>query len=88
MIKTVDDFKEFVGNEGKLFSVKFLKSDYSERTMVARLGVRSYSKGGKPNYDTKSRNNIVVFSMDDMGYRTINIDRLLKVKAYGNTLTV
>lgn len=86
-IKTVEDFKKFVGNDGKLFSVTFRKLDGSERKMVANLNVRKYLKGGKLLYNPKSRNNIIVFSMNDMDYRTVNIDRLLKVKANGISIT-
>ena len=86
MIKTVDDFKKFVGNDGKFFSVKFLKKDWSERTMVARLGVKCYTSGGQLKYNPEDRNNIVVFSTKDKGYRTISIDRLISVKANGKKI--
>ena len=85
-IKTVQDFKDFVGNEGKLFSVKFLKKDFSERTMVCRLGVRKNLNGKGMKYNPTAINNIVVFSMKDNDYRQFNINRLLKVKAYGTEL--
>lgn len=87
-IKTVEDFKKFVGNDGKLFSVTFRKLDGSERKMVANLNVRKYLKGGKLLYNPASRNNIIVFSMKDRAYRTINIDRLLRVKAFNTTIQV
>lgn len=87
-IKTVEDFEKFVGNEGKLFSVTFTKLDGSKRKMVARLDVKKYLKNGKLLYNPRSRNNIIVFSMQDGDYRTINIDRLLKVKAYNTTIQV
>ena len=87
-IKTVEDFKKFVGNNGKLFSVTFKKLDGSERKMVARLDVKKHLKGGTLLYTPASRNNIVVFSMKDNGYRTINIDRLLRVKAFNTTIQV
>lgn len=87
-MKTVEDFKKFVGNDGKFFSVKFLKKDWSERKMVARLGVRKNLNGKGLSYKPESINNIVVFSIDDNAYRTICIDRLLKVKANGVTLTL
>ena len=87
-IKTVEDFRKFVGDNGKLFSVTFTKQDGSERKMVARLGVRKYVNGSGLKYNAKSRNNIVVFSMKDDGWRTINIDRLLRVKAFNTTIQV
>jgi hypothetical protein len=88
MIKTIDDFKKFVGNDGKFFSVKFLKKDNTERTMVARLGVKCYTSGGSLKYKPEDRNNIIVFSTKDQAYRTINIDRLISVKAYGKKITL
>lgn len=87
-IKTVEDFKKFVGNDGKFFSVKFLKKDWSERSMVCRLGVKKGLTGRGMGYNPESLNNIVVFSVSDNGYRTINIDRLLRVKANGVSLAV
>ena len=85
-IKTVEQFKNFVGNNGRLFSVTFIKKDGSERKMVARLGVKSYLTGGGAKYNAEERNNLVVFSMGDNGYRTISIDSLLKVKANGQVI--
>jgi uncharacterized membrane protein (UPF0127 family) len=85
-IKTVQDFRKFVGDNGMLFSVTFKKENGAERKMVARLGVHKYAKGKGMLYNAEERNNIVVFSMRDNGYRTIKIDRLLKVKAFGTTI--
>lgn len=87
-IKTVEDFKQFVGNNGRLFSVTFKKLDGSERNMVARLDVKKYLKGGSTLYNPASRNNIIVFSMQDGAYRTINIDRLLRVKAFNTAIQI
>jgi hypothetical protein len=87
-IKTVQQFKEFVGDNGKLFSVTFTKKDGTTRSMVARLGVKSQLKGKGMLYSPESRNNVVVFSMKDRAYRTINVDRLIKVKAFGEVVEV
>lgn len=87
-IKTVQDFRDFVGDSGKLFSVTFIKDNGAERKMVARLGVRKHTKGKGMLYNAEACNNIVVFSMADFGYRTIKIERLLKVKAFGVTIQV
>tara|TARA_R110000868_G_scaffold144788_2_gene364207 strand:+ start:39 stop:314 length:276 start_codon:yes stop_codon:yes gene_type:complete len=85
-IKTSQQFKEFVGSTGKLFSVTFVKKDGKTRNMVARLGVTSYLTGSRSRYDAATRNNVIVFSMRDHAYRTICIDRLLKVKAFGELI--
>ena len=87
-IKTVQQFKEFVGDNGRLFSVTFTKQDGTIRTMVARLGVKSQLTGRGLLYNPESRNNVIVFSMKDRAYRTINVDRLIKVKAFGEVVEV
>ena len=87
-IKTAQQFKEFVGNNGKLFSVTFTKKDGTIRTMVARLGVTSQLRGKGMLYDPETRNNVVVFSMKDRAYRTINVDRLIRVKAFGEVIEI
>ena len=85
-IKTVEQFRYFVGFNGRLFRVTFRKADGSIRKMVARLDVKSYLTGGGAKYDAKERNNIVVFSMRDKAYRTIKIDNLLSIKANGELI--
>jgi hypothetical protein len=87
-IKTTQEFREFVGNEGKLFSIVFKKKDGSIRRMVARLGVKQNLTGRGLLYNADARNNIVLFSMKDRAYRTINVDRLLRVKAFGEVVEV
>jgi len=87
-IKTTQEFREFVGNEGKLFSIVFKKKDGSIRRMVARLGVKQNLTGRGLLYNADARNNIVLFSMKDQAYRTINVDRLLRVKAFGEVVEV
>lgn len=70
-------------NDGKIFSVTFVKKNGEERTMRARMGVKSHLKGGSLTYDPTTKNNLIVFSMDDNGYRTINVDSILRLKANG-----
>lgn len=84
----VSDFKKFVRDEGKLFSVTFVKKDGSLRKMVARLDVKSYLTGGAPRYNATAYNMIVVFSMDDLGYRTVVVDRIVRLKAYNQVLNL
>ena len=85
-INTIQQFREFVGDNGRLFSVTFRKADGSIRKMVARLNVKSYLTGSGAKYNAAERNNIVVFSMRDKAYRTIKIDNLLSVKANGELI--
>jgi putative ribosome biogenesis GTPase RsgA len=87
-IKTVQDFKNFVGSNGKFFSVTFKKENGDTRKMVARLGVHKYTSGRGMLYNAEAVNNIIVFSTKDNGYRTIKIDRLLSVKANKQIITL
>lgn len=79
-------FRKFVGDEGKLFSVTFEKKDGSLRTMTARLGVHKYLTGGGAKFDAEPRGMIRVFSIGDMGYRTVTAERIVRLKAYGRVL--
>ena len=79
-------FRKFVGNEGKLFSVTFKKKDGSLRKMTARLGVRKYLTGGGSKFDAEPRGMVRVFSMRDKGYRTVTPAKITRIKAYGRVL--
>jgi len=81
-------FRKFVGNDGKLFSVTFEKKDGSLRTMTARLGVRKYLTGGGSKFDAEPRGMVRVFSMGDLGYRTVTAEKIIKLKAYGRVLNL
>ena len=83
---TTTQFRKFVGDEGKLFSVTFKKKDGSLRTMTARLGVRKYLTGGGSKFDAEPRGMVRVFSIGDMGYRTVTTENIVKLKAYGRVL--
>lgn len=79
-IETPQRLKRFVSN-GKIFSVTFIKKNGEERTMLARTGVKKYLRGGvnrNPN-----PNHLIVYSMYDKEYRTINFDTIIKLKANG-----
>jgi hypothetical protein len=85
---TTTQFRKFVGNEGKLFSVTFKKKDGSLRTMTARLGVRKYLTGGGSKFDAEANGMVRVFSMGDLGYRTVTAEKIIKLKAYGRVLNL
>ena len=79
-IETPQRLKRFVSN-GRIFSVTFIKKNGEERTMLARTGVTKHLKGG-----TRRNNNIdhlIVWSMQDKAYRTINLSTVTKLKANG-----
>jgi hypothetical protein len=81
-------FRKFVGDEGKLFSVTFEKKDGSLRKMTARLGVRKYLIGGGSKFDAEPRGMVRVFSMRDKGYRTVTPAKITRIKAYGRVLNL
>ena len=79
-LETPQRLKRFVSN-GRIFSVTFIKKNGEERTMLARTGVTKHLKGG-----TRKNNNadhLIVWSMQDKAYRTINLSTVTKLKANG-----
>lgn len=85
---TTTQFRKFVGDEGKLFSVTFEKKDGTLRTMTARLGVHKYVTGGGSKFDAEANGMVRVFSMRDNGYRTVTTEKIVKLKAYGRVLNL
>ena len=72
----------------RIFSVKFVKVDGSERTMVCRRGVVKHSNGGEAGYAVNP-DNIGVFEMGKEGgrenYRCFNANRVVEMKVGGVT---
>lgn len=73
---------------GAFFSAQFVKKDGSVRDMVCRLGVTKHLKGGELAFDPKEKGLIVVFEMDQEGYRMINVRTLKQLKIDGKTYKV
>jgi len=82
---TTQILHQLIGDEGKIFNVTFLKKDGTIRTFNARLGVYSYcsNKGTGLRYAPEKANLLNVFSLDDLGYRMVNVDKLIRLKANG-----
>ena len=80
-----DEFKEMV-NDGKIFSVVFIKKDGSVRKMVARLGVHKHLKGGELKYDAASKKLLPVFDMEKEEYRMINVSTIQEIKVGGTKI--
>ena len=72
-------------SHGRFVSVVFVKKDGTERTMLCRLGVTKYLKGGTSKLDADKY--LTVFDVKKEEYRTINRDTILSVKLAGNTYT-
>jgi ethanolamine utilization cobalamin adenosyltransferase len=71
-----------LAQEGKIFTVQFIKKDGTERTLTGRLGVTKYLVGGentvahKPEY-------LTVFDMQKVGYRNVNLDTVMALRSNG-----
>lgn len=73
--------------KGRMLTVDFVKADGSERTINGRLGVRKFTKGGTNKAVSQANANITIWSVRD-GYRTINLDNVLSVRASKKVLLV
>lgn len=81
----VDQLRQLVGS--KIFTVEFIKKDGTNRVMNCRLDVTKHLKGGTMKHDPRELNHIVVFDMQKLAYRTINVNTLVKIKFEGKELT-
>lgn len=77
---------ELLKETGGIFNVKFYKQDGTLRSINARFGVRKGVNGKGLRYDPYERNNIIVFSMNDNGFRTVKLDNVVSIKFNGYTL--
>ena len=66
----------------KFITVSFLKKDGTPRTINGRLGVTKHLKGGD-NPNTRKDSFLIIYSIGDKGYRTINLDSVFRVAASG-----
>ena len=80
-------FKVDMLKNGRIFNVQFVKEDGSVRSMNARLGVTKYLRGGQLRYNPSDKNYLIVFSMGDKDYRTVNLGTALRIKCNGNEYT-
>lgn len=69
-------------SNGRFVSVTFIKKDGTERTMLCRLGVTKYLKGGTSKLDADKY--LTVFDVQKEEYRAINKETILSVKLAGN----
>lgn len=77
--------KTYLDN-GRFFSVTFRKKDGSLRKMIARRGVKRNLQGN-PRYNPSDYNLLVVWSVNDEAYRSVNLNTILEVKAAGLTFS-
>lgn len=70
-------------SNGRFVSVTFIKKDGTERSMLCRLGVTKYLKGGESKLNADKY--LTVFDVQKEAYRAINKDTILSVKLAGTT---
>jgi hypothetical protein len=76
----MENLIDLLKQTGGIFNVKFYKADGTSRSMNARFGVRKGVTGKGLSYNPSERNNIIVYSMQDRGFRTIKVDRIKTIK--------
>ena len=70
-------------SNGRFVSVTFIKKDGTERSMLCRLGVTKYLKGGESKLNADQY--LTVFDVQKEAYRAINKDTIMSVKLAGTT---
>lgn len=83
----VNNFKAFINSlNGRFFTVDYIKKDGSVRTINGRTGVIKYLKGGVcGNQNIEA---LITYSIKDKGYRTINTDSILAIRANNMNILV
>ena len=75
--------QHILASAGRFVRVTWVKKDGSERTMVGRLGVTKYLKGGVSTHDPETF--ITLYSPADQGYRAINRSTIKSITTMGVT---
>ncbi len=71
-----------VSKGGRIFSVTFTKKNGDLRVMACRKGVKSYLRGGS-NTVSHLPQYMTLFSVNDKGYRNINLTTIQEIKGRG-----
>ena len=80
LIISKEEVARIAGN--KFITVSFLKKDGTPRTINGRLHVKRYLKGGD-NPNTRKESFLIIYSLKDKGYRTVNLDSVFRLAAEG-----
>jgi hypothetical protein len=74
--------KQYINEtSNKFMSVTFIKKDGEVRTINGRLNVKKYLRGGSATVDLNKF--LIMYSIQDKGYRAIAKDRILSVSTDG-----
>jgi hypothetical protein len=79
---------DIVGNDGKIFTVFFVKKNGELRKMNCRMGVKRYLKGGEKKYKPKDHNLITVFDLEKMQYRSVKSTKVVAIHARGSKFSL
>lgn len=85
LIISKSEISRIAGN--KFITVSFLKKDGTPRTINGRLHVKRYLKGGD-NPNTRCGDFLIIYSLKDRGYRTINLDTVSRIAARGRVYLI
>ena len=82
------EIKEFIKEteNGRIFSATFIKKDGTERRINARRGVSKGVKGQGMSFDSASKGLLVVFDMQKLAYRMINLFTLKQININGKQI--
>ena len=80
--------KLLTDQNGKFFTVKFVKKDGTLRQSNGRFGVKKYLKGGTNKVTRYDNTYDTTFDVKVMGYRTINLHTIVSVRANNTEYTV
>lgn len=72
--------------DGKAFSVEFVKKNGELRKMNARLGVNKGKSGKGMKYEPTKRGLLPVYDMQKQGFRMINFDTIQRVVIHGRVI--
>ena len=72
-------------DSGHFVSVKFRKKDNSVRNLTGRLGVTKHLRGGTKKFDDGDYNLVTIYDVENKGYRSFSVDRLMEIRANGET---
>lgn len=81
---TPAEFNAFVG--GSIFTATFVKKDGSVRVMNCRRQVKKHLKGGEMTWQPERRGYVSVYDLQSEGYRVINLETLIELKANGKVI--
>ncbi len=65
--------------DGKVFTVTFVKKDGTVRTLNGRLGVTKHLKGGE-NTVAHKQEYLTVYDMQKGDYRNVNLDTVMSLR--------